>query len=159
MACCRPCPRTRSSLAGSWTWPTHWVVSGRDLFILFEADAMRLITGLTPKSSDRMAAVPVEVQPVGPEELESVYAAFDTHLRTLYAALPPRTAILLFSSHSDPRRMSALNARKFAFDTAIRSGKKPEELKDVRWTTADGRELEEVVELTKRGLLFLCIKS
>jgi RNA exonuclease 1 len=119
-----------------------------------------ITTGLTPKSSDRMAAVPVESQPVGPEELKGVYAALDTHLRTLYAALPPRTAIVLFSSHSDPRRMSALNARKFAFDSAIRSGKKLEELaKDVWWTTGDGRELEEVVELTKRGLLFLCIKS
>jgi RNA exonuclease 1 len=56
--------------------------------------------------------------------------------------------------------MAALNSRKSAFDSAIRSGKKLEELdKDLWWTTSDGRELEEVVELTKRGLMFLCIKS
>ena len=132
----------------------------RILFLAMRLMRCAFMTGLTPKSSDRTAAVPVESQPVGPDELKGVYATLNTHLRTLYAALPPRTALLLFSSHSDPRRMSVLNARKFAFDSAIRSGKKPEELtKDVRWTTADGRELEEVVELTKRGLLFLSIKS
>jgi RNA exonuclease 1 len=117
------------------------------------------MSGITPKSPDKNAAT-AESQPVSPEELPGVYTALDTYIRTLHAALPPRTALLLFTGHSDPRRMAALNLRKSAFDSAIRSGKKPEELdKDFWWTTSDGRELEEVVELTKRGLMFLCIKS
>ncbi len=55
--------------------------------------------------------------------------------------------------------MAALNARKSAFEQAIRSGKNAEDLGDVRWTNADVRELEEEVAKAKRGLLFLGIKD
>ena len=56
--------------------------------------------------------------------------------------------------------MADLNARKAAFDTAIRSGKNTDELgADVRWTGADARALEEEVEKAKRGLLFLGVKD
>lgn len=56
--------------------------------------------------------------------------------------------------------MAELNARKSAFETAIRSGKNPEELDaSSRWTSADGRDLEEEVEKAKRGLLFLGVKD
>ena len=92
-------------------------------------------------------------------ELDEVLGVLDTRLCSLYAALPPRTALVIFTGHSDPRRMAELNARKTAFETAIRSGKKPEELEDVRWTGADARALEEEVEKAKRGLLFLSIKE
>lgn len=54
--------------------------------------------------------------------------------------------------------MSALNARKAQFDTAIKSGKAPETL-DIRWTAADVRDLEGAVELARRGLLFMGIKN
>jgi RNA exonuclease 1 len=55
--------------------------------------------------------------------------------------------------------MVFLNARKYAYENALKTGKKPEGIdKDMWWTTSDGRELEEVVELAKRGLMFLCIK-
>lgn len=56
--------------------------------------------------------------------------------------------------------MAALNLRKSGFENAIRSGKNAEELgPDVRWSSADGRALEEEVEKAKRGLLFLGIKD
>ncbi|KAH9025150.1 ribonuclease H-like protein [Lactarius hengduanensis] len=45
----------------------------------------------------------------------SVLAAvtnLNAHLTALHAALPPRTALLLFSGHSDPRSMSTLAARR-----------------------------------------------
>jgi len=55
--------------------------------------------------------------------------------------------------------MSALSTQKTQFETALKSGKAPEELPvDVKWTIKDGRDLEEAVELAKRGLLFLGIK-
>jgi RNA exonuclease 1 len=85
-----------------------------------------------------------------------VLTALDQHLKTLYANLPPRTALIVFTGHSDPRRMALLNARKTAFETAIRSGLPAEELgSDLRWSASDGRDLEEAVALAKRGLLFL----
>ena len=59
--------------------------------------------------------------------------------------------------------MAVLNVRKTAFESLIRQGKSAEEMATSmwgsRWTAADGRELEEAVELTKRGLLFLGVKQ
>ena len=87
-------------------------------------------------------------------------SSLDAQLRQLYAALPARTAVVIFTGHSDPRRMAALNARKSAFETALKMGRSVEELDgDARWTSADGRELEEEVEKAKRGLLFLGVKA
>ncbi|KAL1938459.1 hypothetical protein VTO73DRAFT_11699 [Trametes versicolor] len=95
-----------------------------------------------------------------PAELRPVLSTLDNQLRQLYAALPARTALVLFTGHADPRRMAELNARKSAFEGALRMGKNVEELgPESRWTTADGRELEEEVEKAKRGLLFLGVKA
>ncbi|KAF8869553.1 hypothetical protein BD779DRAFT_1614400 [Infundibulicybe gibba] len=84
----------------------------------------------------------------------------ETLSQTLYASLPPRTALVIFTGHSDPRRMSSLNARKNIFETAIKAGKKPEEIEpEGKWSAADGRDLEEAVERARRGLLFLGMKQ
>jgi RNA exonuclease 1 len=46
------------------------------------------------------------------------------------------------------------------FESAIKGGKKTEEMvRSEWWTASDGRELEEAVEKAKQGLLFLGIKS
>ena len=93
-------------------------------------------------------------------DVPAVLAALDAQLRALYAALPARTAFVVFTGHADPRAMAALNARKAAFEGALRMGKSAEELgADARWTSADGRALEEEVERAKRGLLFLAVKG
>lgn len=56
--------------------------------------------------------------------------------------------------------MAQLNARKSAFETAVKSGRPSTELgPDERWTSSHVRELEEAVELAKRGLLFLGVKA
>lgn len=56
--------------------------------------------------------------------------------------------------------MASLNARKSAFEAALRSGKTSETMgPEERWTAGDGRELEEAVEMAKRGLLFLGVKQ
>ena len=78
--------------------------------------------------------------------------------RHLYASLPARTAVVIFTGHSDPLRMASLNARKAAFESAIKSGKQAEEMdRSEWWTASDGRALEEV-EKAKRGLFFRGIK-
>ena len=92
--------------------------------------------------------------------MNEVMSTLNAHLEKLYAALPPRTAIIIFTGHSDPRRMSELNARKATFETALRQGKSLDDVgKENWWTTMDGRELEEEVEKAKRGLLFLGVKE
>lgn len=57
--------------------------------------------------------------------------------------------------------MASLGVRKTAFEAALRNGKSPEDAGTEvgRWTMSDGRDLEEAVELAKRGLLFLGIKQ
>ncbi|KIK90919.1 hypothetical protein PAXRUDRAFT_150845 [Paxillus rubicundulus Ve08.2h10] len=133
--------------------PAHEFVFGRFTGL---ADAMGW---LTPKATADAPAVVVPISEPSPEVLAAAQAKLDGHLVSLYTSLPARTAVVIFTGHSDPRRMSALNARKSAFESAIKSGKKAEDIdRSEWWTASDGRELEEEVEKAKRGLLFLGIK-
>jgi len=125
-----------------------------------------LVVGVTPKASPD---APIVTQPISqsgslslsPSELAPILSQLNQHLKSLHAALPTRTALVIFTGHSDPRQMSALNARKNAFEGAIKSGKAPEEITamGLTWTTSDARNLEEAVELARRGLVFLGIKQ
>ena len=117
-------------------------------------------TGLTPKTTGAdTPVVPITPAEPSPIVLANAQATLNNQLITLYASLPSRTAFIIFTGHSDPRRMASLNARKSAFETAIRSGKNAEDMDKADWWTAsDGRELEEEVEKAKRGLLFLGVK-
>ncbi|KAI0697772.1 hypothetical protein BC835DRAFT_1269867 [Cytidiella melzeri] len=95
-----------------------------------------------------------------PDNIADILSGLDARLNRLYDTLPPRTALIIFTGHSDPRQMAALNVRKSTFETAVRSGKSAEELGlELRWTSADARALEEEVEKAKRGLLFLGLKD
>jgi RNA exonuclease 1 len=135
----------------------HWVVSTGTIVHLITYAYARF-AGLTPKTSagETPAATPAEPSPI---VLASAQATLNNQLVTLYASLPARTALIILTGHSDPRRMASLNARKSTFESAIRSGKKAEDIDKADWWTAgDGRELEEEVEKAKRGLLFLGIK-
>jgi len=114
--------------------------------------------GTTPKATPD-APLPSPTPAPTPEVLRSTLETLNKHLTNIYSHLEPQTAFLIITGHSDPRRMSALNARKAKFEMALKSGKAPEELAvDVKWTSQDGRDLEEAVELARRGLLFLGIK-
>jgi len=121
--------------------------------------------GITPKASSDAPTVPSQTvidPPPSPAELAPILSNLNRHLQSLHDALPHRTALVIFTGHSDPRKMSLLNARKNAFEGAIKSGKGIEEVvkeMGLSWTTADSRELEEAVELARRGLVFLGIKQ
>jgi hypothetical protein len=88
------------------------------------------------------------------------------HLTTLHAALPPRTALLLFSGHSDPRSMSTLAARRAEYQASQQvkesgSAAAAAEIEGgtVLWSTADDRALEEAVVRARMGLLFVGVKA
>jgi RNA exonuclease 1 len=119
-------------------------------------------TGITPRQLPDVApALPaLPSPPPTQEELDATLSQLNTHLKMIYTALPSSTALIIFTGHSDPRNMVALNARKNAFEAAIRGGKPTDTLeKEEQWKAGDVRALEEAVELTKRGLLFLGIKG
>ncbi|KAG6856294.1 hypothetical protein H0H87_005778 [Tephrocybe sp. NHM501043] len=133
--------------------PSHEFAFGRFM-------ALADINGWTTPKALPDAPPPPPPEPPTAETLKTIYEALNTQLKTLHASLPSRTALVIFTGHSDPRRMAQLNARKAQFENAVRNGKTSEEMvPDVRWTTSDGRDLEGAVELAKRGLLFLGIKQ
>ena len=138
--------------------------------------------GITPKAdplvvADKAAgdapetkAETPEVQPPPPDAstgnaLFTAAKNLNDHLTTLHAALPPRTALLLFSGHSDPRSMSTLAARRAEYQ-ASQQGKQSDSSSSaadgsatVRWSTADDRALEEAVVRARMGLLFVGVKT
>jgi len=136
--------------------PSHQFVFGRFMSL---ADTL----GWTTPKPSTDGPMPEPAPPPSQEQVIQILTALNVHLKTLHASLPPRTALIIFSGHSDPRRMAVLNVRKTTFETLIRQGKSAEEIAasewGSRWTAADGRDLEEAVELTKRGLLFLGVKQ
>jgi RNA exonuclease 1 len=90
----------------------------------------------------------------------------NAYLTTLHVALPPHTALLLFSGHSNPRSMSTLAARRTEYQTSQQqqenqgSGSSGATVPDgVRWSTADDRALEEAVVRARMGLLFVGVKT
>lgn len=124
------------------------------------ASDLSLTPGITNKTTGEVVAELTPSASSDRPELAAVMQTLSNQLSKLYGALPPRTALVVLTGHSDPRRMAALNARKSAFEATLRSGKGTEELgTESRWTSADGRALEEEVERAKRGLLFLGIKD
>ena len=110
--------------------------------------------------------------------LFSAVTDLNVQLTTLHAALPPRTAFLLFSGHSDPRSMSALNARRAQYQAQASQNQNQNQVNSsaasigtgtgpagtdvsvpLRWSTADERALEEAVVRARMGLLFVGVKT
>ena len=151
---------------------------------------MDFSTGITPKPDNLAVADNAEKQnltgeavtkteaetestktPPPPEDKSNnaLFAAvtnLNAYLTTLHAALPPHTALLLFSGHSDPRSMSTLAARRAEYQTSQQqqgnqgSGSSGAAAAGgVRWSTADDRALEEAVVRARMGLLFVGVKT
>jgi RNA exonuclease 1 len=102
----------------------------------------------------------------------------NAQLTSLHAALPPRTAFLLFSGHSDPRSMSALATRRAQYQAQASQNQNQNQVNSsaggsgtgtgpegtdvsvpLRWSTADERALEEAVVRARMGLLFAGVKT
>ena len=129
------------------------------------------LLGLQQKSD---TADKTTVRKEDPAAVEDALKTLNSQLSVIHASLPSRTAFVIFTGHSDPRPMVALQARRSAFESMMKASiptsskvipntasvgptvatKEP----SVKWTGADARELEEVVELARRGMLFLSMK-
>ncbi|THH28479.1 hypothetical protein EUX98_g5697 [Antrodiella citrinella] len=135
--------------------PSHNFIFGRFTGV---ADASGWIVSRTTGEVVQDAIAETSSPPSA--DMSGALTAINANLERLYAALAPRSALVIFTGHSDPRRMAHLNSRKNAFETAIKSAKNLEELApELRWSSADGRSLEGEVMKAKRGLLFLGIKE
>jgi RNA exonuclease 1 len=87
----------------------------------------------------------------------------NAYLTTLHAALPARTAFILFSGHSDPRTMSTIAARRAEYHASQNQSTSAAgtsgSASAIRWNTADERALEEAVARARMGLLFVGVKT
>ena len=97
------------------------------------------------------------------DALLAALTKLNAYLTTLRAALPPHTALLLFSGHSDPRSISTLAARRAECQTSQQqqgsSSNSGAAAGGARWSTADDRALDEAVIRARMGLLFVGVKT
>jgi RNA exonuclease 1 len=119
------------------------------------------------KTETENTETPPHHEDKGNNALFAAVTNLNAYLTTLHAALPPHTALLLFSGHSDPRSMSTLAARRAEYQTSQQqqqgnqgSGSSGSAAAGgVRWSTADDRALEEAVVRARMGLLFVGVKT
>lgn len=93
-----------------------------------------------------------------PADTLAAHASFNARLSALHAALPPLTALVLFTGHGDPREMARLTAKKAKFDRLWKTVKQSEIAREDRWMEEDDRKLVDEVERCRAGLSFYCMK-
>ena len=95
---------------------------------------------------------------VAPETLSSAFEQISTQLQHLRRSLPARTALIMYTGCSDPRRMGYLNQRKSKWESKVRAGIMNDSMpEEQRWTNKDAEDLEKEVERVKAGLAFFCV--
>lgn len=96
--------------------------------------------------------------PSGPAQLSTIYSTLNERIATLHAALPPLTALVIFTGHGDPQEMARLAAKKANFDRLWKTVKQSEIVGEDRWLEEDDRALLDEVERCRAGLSFYCMK-
>jgi len=93
------------------------------------------------------------------EEITQTYSNLNQQLTKLHNSLPPLTALIIFTGHSDPRAMVQLQAKKLRFDQLWKTVKQSEISLEDRWMESDDRKLLDEVERCRFGLSFYCVKN
>ncbi|GAA5898716.1 hypothetical protein JCM8208_004739 [Rhodotorula glutinis] len=111
-----------------------------------------------PASSDATATTADGPAEPSTESLDAAFAGLDKRLRDLHAALPPLTALIVFTGHSSPVGMSRLAAKKSRCDKVWKTTKQSEIAEEDKWYEQDDRALLDEVERARWGLSFFCVK-
>lgn len=94
--------------------------------------------------------------PVPP--LEACLQRLMARLQRVYEALPPCTALIVFSGSGDPREMSRLQAQQAQFKREYNTpGSKWDEL-SVQWTDVEDQALKKAVGVARNGIGFIGVK-
>lgn len=122
-------------------------------------------------SSDFLAppelAVPIKSEP-DTENGEHTYATISplatcldklaSRLKRIHDALPPCTALIVFSGSGDPREMSRLQALQAQFKREYNApGSKWDDL-SVKWTDTEDQALRKAVGMARNGIGFIGVK-
>ncbi|GAA5871860.1 hypothetical protein JCM8547_003290 [Rhodosporidiobolus lusitaniae] len=113
----------------------------------------------TPSAVPADASItPATSSPPSPESVSAAFASLNTRLVALHAAIPPLTAVIVFTGHGDPQEMSRLAAKKARFDRLWKTVKQSEIKDEDKWYESDDRKLLDEVERARWGLSFFCVK-
>lgn len=88
--------------------------------------------------------------------LESVVKQTTQHITDVYDALPPCSALIVYSGSSDPRELQEMQALQQRFKAEYKV-KKWDEL-SVKWTDVEEQKLRRACEMARRGLGFISVK-
>ena len=88
--------------------------------------------------------------------LTTATAALTNRIRKIYDALPPCTAIIIYSGSGDPREMSRLQAMQSQFKREYKI-KKWDEL-SVKWTDNEEQALKKAARIARDGIAFVGVK-
>lgn len=114
----------------------------------------------TPLATDGSLTPAFDTAPStpSPADILAAHADLNTRLAALHAALPPLTALLIFTGHGDPQEMARLTQKKAKFDRLWKTVKQSEIEREDRWMEEDDRKLLSEVETCRMGLSFYCMK-
>ncbi|KAK4046506.1 para-aminobenzoate synthase, (PABA) [Microbotryomycetes sp. JL201] len=75
------------------------------------------------------------------EGAKAAFEQLNSHVATLHAALPPLTALIVFTGNGDPRAMSRLAAKKAKFDRLWKTVKQSEIAQEDKWMEQDDQHV------------------
>jgi RNA exonuclease 1 len=91
-------------------------------------------------------------------QLEACLQRLMARLQRVYDALPPCTALVVFSGSGDPREMSRLQAQQAQFKREYNTpGSKWDEL-SVKWTDVEDQALKKAVGRARNGIGFIGVR-
>lgn len=89
-------------------------------------------------------------------EIEIAAGALTARLAKIHAAVPPCTAIIVYSGSGDPREMSRLQAMQTQFKKEYKV-KKWDQL-SVKWTDTEEQALKKAAKKARNGIGFIAVK-
>lgn len=112
---------------------------------------------VTPAAGDADTSSKTESEQA--DRMKESYAKLNEQIKAIYQSLPPRTALVLFTGHSDPRRMGELLTKKNKFDRLWKSVKPEDIAAEDKFMADEERELQEQAEKAKAGMAFFACKN
>jgi RNA exonuclease 1 len=88
--------------------------------------------------------------------IDDITSKLTSRLFAIYEALPPCTALIIYSGSGDPREMSRLQAMQQTFKREFNI-KKWDQL-SVKWTDVEEQALKKAAKLARDGIGFVCVK-
>ncbi|WWC87181.1 uncharacterized protein L201_002067 [Kwoniella dendrophila CBS 6074] len=94
-------------------------------------------------------------------DLDSSLAKFSERLKKLHDNLPPNTAFIIATGHSNPLPMLQLTAKRQNFERLLKTlGNDSNDIpKEDKWMIQDDRELERATMEAREGMAFFCVKG